>query len=93
MDIVDNINRYLAGDKTAPKAVKSRLTKARDEIVLLRAELEALQNQAPVGWLYNFVTCNDDLVKNAFSMDYSETADCHNIRPLYLAAGAKEKTE
>jgi len=39
MDIVDSINRYLAGDKEVPKAVKSRLTKARDEIVLLRAEL------------------------------------------------------
>jgi len=40
MDIVDSINRYLSGDKTVPKSVKSRLTKARDEIVLLREELE-----------------------------------------------------
>ncbi len=82
MDIVDNINRYLAGDKTAPKAVKSRLTKARDEIVMLRAELAALKNQDPVGYF------------SADSHgDWFEVESKYRGEPLYAAAGAKEKTE
>lgn len=44
-DIVENLNRLLAGDKQIPAAYKSRLTKARDEIVRLRMGIESLRNQ------------------------------------------------
>ncbi len=137
MDIVDSINRYLAGDKEVPKAVKSRLTRARDEIVLLRKELESARREA-----YESKHCQcgyDDVcgyarerdalkaelaelknqepacyaVFNPVENEYGYTAAwanaCHEhindciieydidcagkwvVRPLYLAAGAKEK--
>ncbi len=56
----------------------------QDAIEALRIEL-AKPEQEPVAWRYDLVTCNDDLVKNCFTMDYSETTECHNIRPLYAA--------
>jgi len=41
MDIVDSIERYLSG-ATVNKGVRTRMTRARDEIVRLRAAMQQI---------------------------------------------------
>jgi len=60
------------------------INKLEKKNAAFKAEL-AKPEQEPVAWRYDLVTCNDDLVKNCFTMDYSETTECHNVRPLYAA--------
>lgn len=58
MDIVESIDRFLAG--SAPgKGARSRLTRARDEIVRLRKELAELSHSEALvrdGIAYNYYT-------------------------------------
>lgn len=46
MEITQSIERYLAGDKTVPKGVRTRLTKALVEINRLREERYKLRTAA-----------------------------------------------
>ena len=65
---------------------------------VVRAILAALAKpeQEPVAWMYDFEV-EGETIRNWLTTDYEEshspTMGCHNITPLYLAAGAKEKTE
>lgn len=58
MDIVESIDRFLAGAECG-KGSRSRLTKARDEIVRLREEVARLSHPEAlvrVGTAYNYYT-------------------------------------